>query len=84
MNDVLKDDAKLVPWHTASHKSKRPKEYDLVLGGNNSPPVDGLVLGGKTGILRRLRSGDIYDWNDCRKENSDRKIDLSGGELQSC
>ena len=25
---------------------KQPREYDLVFGGNNPPPIDGLVLGG--------------------------------------
>jgi hypothetical protein len=32
-------------------KEKKPQEYDVVLGGNNPPPVDGLVLGGKEGIV---------------------------------
>ena len=44
-----------------TEKSKQPKEYDLVLGGNNPPPVDGLVLGGKAEIVKRLSSGDIYE-----------------------
>ncbi|VEP13179.1 conserved hypothetical protein [Hyella patelloides LEGE 07179] len=50
MNDALKD--------TASHKIK-PKEYDLVLGGNNPPPVDGAVLGGIEGVKSRLASDNI-------------------------
>lgn len=29
---------------------KQPREYDLVLGGNNPPPTDGLVLGGIEGL----------------------------------
>ena len=28
----------------------KPKKYDLVLGGNNSPPTDSLVLGGVDGL----------------------------------
>lgn len=31
-------------------ESKQPKEYDLVLGGNNPPPIDSLVLGGIDGL----------------------------------
>ena len=31
-------------------KSKQPREYDLVLGGNNPPPTNGLVLGGIDGL----------------------------------
>ena len=50
MNDVLKD--------TASHK-REPQEYDLVLGGNNPPPVDGVVLGGIEGVTSRLASDNI-------------------------
>lgn len=37
----------------------QPREYDLVLGGNNSPPVNGLVLGGISGVTRRLASKDL-------------------------
>ena len=39
--------------------SRQPKEYDLVLGGNNLPPTDGLVLGGIAGVKQRLASDDI-------------------------
>ena len=42
-----------------SEESKQPREYDLVLGGDNPPPVDGLVLGGIAGIKRRLESNNI-------------------------
>lgn len=38
---------------------KQPKEYDLVLGGNNPPPTDGLVLDGIEGVKKRLASNDI-------------------------
>lgn len=31
-------------------EQKQPKEYDLVLGGNNPPPTDGSVLGGIKGL----------------------------------
>jgi hypothetical protein len=34
----------------------KPGEYDLVLGSNNLPPVDALVLGGIEGVKRRLES----------------------------
>ena len=37
-------------------KLREPTEYDLVLGGDNPPPVDGLVLGGIAGVERRLFS----------------------------
>ena len=50
MDDVLKD--------TALHK-RNPREYDLVLGGNNPPPIDGVVLGGIAGVERRLSSHEI-------------------------
>lgn len=40
-------------------ESRQPTEYDLVLGGNNPPPVDGLVLGGIAEIKRRLESNNI-------------------------
>lgn len=41
-----------------NEESKQPREYDLVLGGNNPAPVDGLVLGGIVGIKRRLESNN--------------------------
>ncbi len=31
---------------------KQPKEYDLVLGGNNPPPTNGLVLGGSQKAIK--------------------------------
>lgn len=37
-------------------KERQPKQYDAVLGGNNSPPIDGFVLGGIEGIRYRLNS----------------------------
>lgn len=40
-------------------KESQPKKYDLVLGGNNLPPTNGLVLGGIEGVKRRLDSDDI-------------------------
>ena len=39
-------------------EERKPKDYDLVLGGNN-PPLDGLVLGGIAGIKQRLLSNNI-------------------------
>ena len=36
------------------NENKKPREYDLVLGGNNPPPVDGVVLGGIAGVKRKF------------------------------
>ena len=41
------------------NEEKNPKEYDAVLGGNNPPPVDGLVLGGIAGVERHLSSKQL-------------------------
>ncbi|VEP13186.1 conserved hypothetical protein [Hyella patelloides LEGE 07179] len=41
------------------NEERQPKQYDAVLGGNNPPPVNGLVLGGIAGVERRLNSSDI-------------------------
>ena len=41
------------------NKDKKPREYDAVLGGNNPPPVDGVVLGGLAGVEHRLSSSDV-------------------------
>ena len=38
---------------------RKPREYDLVLGGNNPPPTDGLVLGGIEGVKHCLASDDL-------------------------
>ncbi len=40
--------------------SEQPREFDAVLGGNNPPPVMGVVLGGIEGVKRRLES-EIVD-----------------------
>jgi len=42
-----------------SENNQNPREYDAVLGGNNPPPVDGVVLGGIEGLQRRLETGSI-------------------------
>lgn len=34
----------------------RPKEYDVVLGGQTLPPLSGAVLGGLAGVKHRLKS----------------------------
>ncbi|WP_338022428.1 response regulator [Argonema antarcticum] len=34
----------------------QPREYDAVLGGQNTPPVNAVVLGGLEGVQRRLAS----------------------------
>ena len=39
-------------------EDKQPKEYDAVLGGQNSAPSDGVVLGGLEGAKQRLLNGD--------------------------
>ncbi|BAY80555.1 WD repeat protein [Calothrix parasitica NIES-267] len=39
-------------------EDKQPKEYDAVLGGQNSAPSNGLVLGGIEGAKQRLINGD--------------------------
>ena len=41
------------------NEEKKPKEYDAVLGVNNLPPVDGLVLGGIEGIKHKLSSNSV-------------------------
>jgi hypothetical protein len=35
---------------------QHPQEYDAVLGGQNPPPIGGVVLGGLAGVQRRLSS----------------------------
>lgn len=41
-----------------SEKLNQPREYDAVLGGQNSPPIHGLVLGGIEGIRQRFNNGN--------------------------
>jgi len=41
-----------------TEKPNRPREYDAVLGGKNSPPVNGAVLGGIEGVKLRLTAAD--------------------------
>ncbi|MEO0841370.1 MAG: hypothetical protein AAF063_20990 [Cyanobacteria bacterium J06643_5] len=38
----------------------QPREFDVVLGGENPAPVTGVVLGGIEGVKRRLES-EIVD-----------------------
>ncbi|MBC1239619.1 WD40 repeat domain-containing protein [Nostoc sp. 2RC] len=38
--------------------TNQPREYDAVLGGQNPPPVDGVVLGGFEGAKQRFASSD--------------------------
>ena len=38
------------------NEQNQPREYDAVLGGQNSTPVDAAVLGGIAGIKSRLAS----------------------------
>lgn len=42
-----------------SAESSQPQNYDLVLGGENTPPVSGVVLGGIEGIKRLLVNGTV-------------------------
>lgn len=42
-----------------NNNPEQPREFDVVLGGRNSPPVDSLVLGGIEGVKHRLKSSDI-------------------------
>lgn len=42
-----------------SENPPRPREYDVVLGGQNLPPVHSAVLGGIEGVKRRLENTDI-------------------------
>ncbi|MBA3923349.1 MAG: HEAT repeat domain-containing protein [Nostocaceae cyanobacterium] len=39
-----------------NNNPNQPKEFDGVLGGQVSPPLDGVVLGGLTGVKLRLQS----------------------------
>ncbi|NJM60092.1 MAG: formylglycine-generating enzyme family protein, partial [Oscillatoriales cyanobacterium RU_3_3] len=39
-----------------SENSKEPREYDAVLGGQNTTPPDAAVLGGIAGVKSRLAS----------------------------
>ncbi|MEH2246993.1 hypothetical protein [Nostoc sp.] len=41
-----------------SENPNQPREYDVVLGGQNPPPVDGVVLGGLEGAKQRFASND--------------------------
>ena len=41
------------------NNERNPKEYDLVLGGHNTPPIDGVVLGGIEGVKSRFASNNI-------------------------
>ncbi len=59
--------------------SNRPKKYDLVLGGSNPPPVDGVVLGGIEGVKSRLASDNIKSQISALSEAfnyGDRGLDL--------
>jgi hypothetical protein len=51
-----------------NNNSDRPKEYDLVLGGNNPLPIDGVVLGGIEGVKSRLASNNIQSQIDALSE----------------
>ena len=41
------------------NEQNQPREYDAVLGGQNSTPVDAAVLGGIAGVKSRLASPAI-------------------------
>ena len=42
-----------------TNNQNQPNQYDVVLGGNNAPPVTGAVLGGIEGVKNRLASSNI-------------------------
>ncbi|MEL6461335.1 MAG: GUN4 N-terminal ARM-like repeat domain-containing protein, partial [Cyanobacteria bacterium J06621_15] len=48
-----------------SKNNQRPRDYDVVLGGNNPPPINGVVLGGIEGLKRRLETGNTQQRVDC-------------------
>lgn len=37
----------------------QPKHYDAVIGGQNSPPVSGVILGGLDAVKQRFSSGNV-------------------------
>ncbi|MEM9925841.1 MAG: hypothetical protein AAF915_19170 [Cyanobacteria bacterium P01_D01_bin.50] len=41
-----------------NNSQNQPREFDVVLGGENPAPVTGVVLGGIEGVKRRLESDD--------------------------
>ncbi|MEM7715183.1 MAG: hypothetical protein AAF349_16660 [Cyanobacteria bacterium P01_A01_bin.68] len=41
-----------------NNNQNQPREFDVVLGGENPAPVTGVVLGGIEGVKRRLESGN--------------------------
>ena len=43
-----------------NNNQNQPREFDVVLGGKNPPPVTGVVLGGIEGVKQRLES-EIVD-----------------------
>ena len=38
---------------------RKPQKHDLVMGGNNPPPVDGVVLGGIAGVKNKFDRNNI-------------------------
>ncbi|HAX77233.1 MAG TPA: hypothetical protein DCY88_15720 [Cyanobacteria bacterium UBA11372] len=42
-----------------SNDSNQPRRYDAVIGGQNPPPLSGAVLGGLSGVKRRMASGSL-------------------------
>ena len=42
-----------------NNNQNQPREFDVVLGGENPAPVTGVVLGGIEGIKQRLANPDI-------------------------
>ncbi|BAY24135.1 hypothetical protein NIES2100_39280 [Calothrix sp. NIES-2100] len=41
-------------------KQNKPKQYDVVLGTQNSAPIGSVILGGLEGVKSRLKSVDFY------------------------
>ena len=42
-----------------NNNQNQPREFDVVLGGKNPPPVTGVVLGGIEGVKRKLANPEI-------------------------
>lgn len=42
-----------------SDNLNQPRPYDAVIGGQNPPPLTGAVLGGLSGVKRRMASGSL-------------------------
>jgi WD40 repeat protein len=46
-------------WRVMINNPNQPRPYDAVLGNQNPPPVDAVVLGGLKGVKRRLATESV-------------------------